>query len=108
MLHFTLVHFDDLLKYGIPFNLCTQEEVLERAKRAKEQAAREALEAQGLIPKCSSLSTSMGSGGTANNGAAANVSPSTANIGVSTTASSYNPANPAAANTDPGLDTKME
>lgn len=28
-----------------------QEEVLERAKKAKEQAAREAMEAQGLIPK---------------------------------------------------------
>ncbi|TYH10511.1 hypothetical protein ES288_A07G182300v1 [Gossypium darwinii] len=85
-----------------------QEEVLERAKKAKEQAAREALEAQGLIPKSTSLSTSMGSGGTANNGAAAKASPSTANNGVSTTPSSYNPANPAAANTDPGLDTKKE
>ncbi|TYI39048.1 hypothetical protein ES332_A02G072300v1 [Gossypium tomentosum] len=37
-----------------------QEKVLERAKRAKEQAAREALEAQRLIPKSTSLSTSMG------------------------------------------------
>ncbi|KAG8489200.1 hypothetical protein CXB51_017249 [Gossypium anomalum] len=80
-----------------------QEEVLERAKRAKEQAAREALEAQGLIPKSTSLSTSMDSGGTA-----AKASPSAANNGVSTTPSSYNPANPAAANTDPGLDTKKE
>ncbi|TYG64038.1 hypothetical protein ES288_D06G077000v1 [Gossypium darwinii] len=85
-----------------------QEEVLERAKRAKEQAAREELEAQRLIPKSTSLSTSMGSGATTNNGAAAKASPSTANNGVSTTPSSYNPPNPAAANTDPGPDTKKE
>ncbi|TYH65775.1 hypothetical protein ES332_D06G078500v1 [Gossypium tomentosum] len=85
-----------------------QEVVLERAKRAKEQAAREELEAQRLIPKSTSLSTSMGSGATANNGAAAKASPSTANNGVSTTPSSYNPPNPAAANTDPGPDTKKE
>ncbi|TYI89128.1 hypothetical protein E1A91_D03G032900v1 [Gossypium mustelinum] len=85
-----------------------QEKVLERAKRAKEQAAREALEAQRLIPKSTSLSTFMGSGATANNGAAAKASSSIANNGVSTTPSSYNPANPAAANTDPGPDTKKE
>lgn len=30
-----------------------QEEVLEKARRAKEKAAREAMEAQGLIPKSS-------------------------------------------------------
>lgn len=35
----------------------TQDEVLERAKRAKEKAAREALEAQGLIPKSTTAAT---------------------------------------------------
>ncbi|KAL6338641.1 hypothetical protein AAG906_021458 [Vitis piasezkii] len=34
-----------------------QDEVLERAKRAKEKAAREALEAQGLIPKSTTAAT---------------------------------------------------
>lgn len=34
-----------------------QEEVLERAKRAKERAAREAMEAQGLIPKSTTAAT---------------------------------------------------
>ncbi|KAE8659302.1 pantoate--beta-alanine ligase-like [Hibiscus syriacus] len=63
-----------------------QEEVFERAKRAKEKAAREALEAQGLIP------TSVGQGA-AHNGAASKVSPSTTNDGASATP---------VANTDPG------
>lgn len=35
-----------------------QEDVLERAKKAKEKAAREAMEAQGLIPKSTIVDTS--------------------------------------------------
>lgn len=35
-----------------------QEEVLERAKRSKEKAAKEAMEVQGLIPKSSAIGVS--------------------------------------------------
>ncbi|GMI73502.1 hypothetical protein HRI_001019500 [Hibiscus trionum] len=77
-----------------------QEEVFERAKRAKEKAAREALEAQGLIPKSTTGTTSVADGA-AHNGAASKVSPSATNDGASTNSSSYNPSTPAA-NTDPG------
>lgn len=35
-----------------------QEDVLEKARRAKEQAAREAMDAQGLIPKSSTVEIS--------------------------------------------------
>lgn len=35
-----------------------QEEVLERAKRSKDKAAKEALEVQGLIPKSSAIEAS--------------------------------------------------
>lgn len=35
-----------------------QEEVLERAKRSKEKAAREAMEVEGLIPKSSAIEVS--------------------------------------------------
>lgn len=70
--------------------------MLERAKRAKEKAAREAMEAQGLIPKPTSLSAT-----SVTNGAASRVSPSTANDGSSANSSTYDPATPAA-NTDPG------
>ena len=71
--------------------------MLERAKRAKEKAAREAMEAQGLIPK----STAVGATSVVTNGSASNVSPPTANDEISGNSSSYNPATPAA-NTDPG------
>lgn len=40
-----------------------QEDVLERAERAKKQAAREALEAQGLIPKPSEPNMTTASNG---------------------------------------------
>ncbi|XWS31301.1 hypothetical protein CRYUN_Cryun23aG0065300 [Craigia yunnanensis] len=73
-----------------------QEEVLERAKRAKEKAAREAMEAQGLIPKSTAVSAT-----SVTNGTASKVSPSTTNDRISGNSSSYNPANPAI-NTDPG------
>lgn len=38
-----------------------QEEVLERAKKSKEKAAREAMEVQGLIPKSSVNTTTVSS-----------------------------------------------
>ncbi|OMP03980.1 hypothetical protein COLO4_10043 [Corchorus olitorius] len=72
-----------------------QEEVLERAKRAKEKAAREALEAQGLILKSTAVNST-----SVTNGAASKASPSTSDDGVSANLSSDNPANPAAY-TDP-------
>ncbi|OMO88909.1 hypothetical protein CCACVL1_08119 [Corchorus capsularis] len=72
-----------------------QDEVLERAKRAKEKAAREALEAQGLIPKSSTINST-----SVTNGAASKASPSTSDDGVSANLSPDNPANPAAY-TDP-------
>ncbi|KAE8709353.1 hypothetical protein F3Y22_tig00110332pilonHSYRG01364 [Hibiscus syriacus] len=55
-----------------------QEDVFERAKRAEEKAAREALEAQGLIPTPVAQ-------GAAHNGSASKVSPSTTNDGASAT-----------------------
>ncbi|XVF32230.1 hypothetical protein REPUB_Repub17cG0063400 [Reevesia pubescens] len=73
-----------------------QEEVLERAKRAKEKAAREAMEAQGLIPKSTTVSET-----SVTNGAASKASSSIANDRISANSASYNPATPAA-NTDPG------
>ncbi|XWS76117.1 hypothetical protein CRYUN_Cryun01aG0149300 [Craigia yunnanensis] len=73
-----------------------QEEVLERAKRAKEKAAREAVEAQGLIPKSTAVSAT-----SVTNGAPSKVSSSTANDRISGNSSSYNPGTPVA-NTDPG------
>ncbi|XVF72203.1 hypothetical protein PTKIN_Ptkin12aG0101400 [Pterospermum kingtungense] len=73
-----------------------QEEVLERAKRAKEKAAREAKEAQGLIPRPTAVSAT-----TVTNGAASKVSPSTADDVISANSSTYDQATPAA-NTDPG------
>ncbi|KAK8631094.1 hypothetical protein V6N13_079858 [Hibiscus sabdariffa] len=72
-----------------------QEEVFERAKRAKEKAAREALEAQGMIPKSTTGTASVA------NGAASKVSPSTSGDRASANSSSYNPTTPAA-NADPG------
>ncbi|XVE72786.1 hypothetical protein DITRI_Ditri11bG0066700 [Diplodiscus trichospermus] len=75
-----------------------QEEVLERAKRAKEKAACEAMEAQGLVRKSNAVSAA-----SVTNGAASKASPSTANDRISPNPSSYNPATPAA-NTDPGPD----
>lgn len=56
-----------------------QEEVLERAKKAKERAAREAMEAQGLIPKS----------------ATPNVSPATNSVASEITPSAVNSATPA-------------
>ncbi|KAK6238902.1 hypothetical protein QUC31_004371 [Theobroma cacao] len=72
-----------------------QEEVLERAKRAKEKAAREAMEAQGLIPKSTAVNAT-----SVTNGAASKASPPTAKDRISGKSSSYNPATPGAS-TDP-------
>ncbi|XP_021273939.1 uncharacterized protein At4g13200, chloroplastic isoform X2 [Herrania umbratica] len=72
-----------------------QEEVLERAKRAKEKSAREAMEAQGLIPKSAAVNAT-----TVTNGAASKASPPTANDRISGNSSSYNPTTPGAS-TDP-------
>ncbi|XP_022758633.1 uncharacterized protein At4g13200, chloroplastic-like [Durio zibethinus] len=78
-----------------------QEEVFERAKRAKEKAAREAMEEQGLIPKSTAVSAT-----SVTNGAASKASPSTINDRISANSSSYDPATPAAnTDTDP---TKQE
>ena len=46
-----------LFKENISFFGDMQEDVLERAKKAKEKAAREAMEAQGLIPKPTTVDT---------------------------------------------------
>ncbi|XP_022771424.1 uncharacterized protein At4g13200, chloroplastic-like [Durio zibethinus] len=73
-----------------------QEEVLERAKRAKDKAAREAMEAQGLIPKSTAVSAT-----SVTNGTASKVSSSTADDKISANSPSYDPATPDA-NTDPG------
>ncbi|KAL3506785.1 hypothetical protein ACH5RR_032167 [Cinchona calisaya] len=54
-----------------------QEEVLERAKKAKERAAREAMEAQGLIPKSSAPSMPP-----ATNGVASEITPSAVNSAI--------------------------
>ena len=51
-----------------------QEDVLERAKRAKEKAAREAMEAPGLVPKSVTLET-----GPVPNGTSVTASPTTTN-----------------------------
>ncbi|KAK3003912.1 hypothetical protein RJ639_019037 [Escallonia herrerae] len=80
-----------------------QEEVLEKAKRAQEKAAREALEAQGLISKSSSANKT-----TVSNGVSSTTTASTADAA----ASSYSPPNSSvvipdnnqnAANSDPLL-----
>ncbi|XP_021273938.1 uncharacterized protein At4g13200, chloroplastic isoform X1 [Herrania umbratica] len=76
-------------------NSSMQEEVLERAKRAKEKSAREAMEAQGLIPKSAAVNAT-----TVTNGAASKASPPTANDRISGNSSSYNPTTPGAS-TDP-------
>jgi hypothetical protein len=51
-----------------------QEDVLGRAKKAKEQAAREAMEGQGIIPKPTTVGTT-----SVNQGVSQTPSPSTAN-----------------------------
>jgi hypothetical protein len=51
-----------------------QEDVLGRAKKAKEQAAREAMEGQGIIPKPTTVETT-----SVNQGVSQTPSPSTAN-----------------------------
>ncbi|PIA36197.1 hypothetical protein AQUCO_03400245v1 [Aquilegia coerulea] len=67
-----------------------QEDVLERAKRAKEKASREALEAQGLVPKSTTVVVS-----TAADVASPAVSHSTAtNVTPDTSASSSGPDTP--------------
>lgn len=55
-----------------------QEEVLEKARRAKEQAAREAMEAQGLIPKSRAVDISAVNGIASNTSSAADSVNSTA------------------------------
>ncbi|XP_057965418.1 uncharacterized protein LOC131155981 [Malania oleifera] len=75
-----------------------QEEVLDRAKRAKERAAREALGAQGLVPKSST--TVIASRTPKSNGAPLATSPSATNASTPTKGTSSS-SDPSAPNFDP-------
>ncbi|KAK3205662.1 hypothetical protein Dsin_019708 [Dipteronia sinensis] len=67
-----------------------QEDVLERAKKAKEQAARETMEARGLVPKSSVVNT-----------ASATISPSNSSGGAPVSSSSLSDPITPDAETDP-------
>lgn len=72
-----------------------QEEVFERAKRAKEKAAREAMEEQGLVPKSTTINTT-----SITDGFTSTTSPSTVNAVTPATSPSSAPTTPTA-ETDP-------
>lgn len=73
----------DLVLLYVLFIYYMQEDVLERAKRAKERAAREAMEAQGLISKSTTERTTP-----ATNHANSVTSPSTTSAAASASPSS--------------------
>ncbi|KAK9057425.1 hypothetical protein SSX86_022260 [Deinandra increscens subsp. villosa] len=77
-----------------------QDEVLERAKKAKEKAAREAMEAQGLVPKSSSSNNSSPTGSEPQNASAAVDEPA---IVISSSSSGSEDQSPNNGRTDPLL-----